>query len=243
MDEATQTRLAQLNRDFYRRHAGPFSDSRRQPWRGFRRVVEHLPDARPLRVLDVGCGNGRFAGVLGEVLPPEQLRYLGIDASAGLLEAARARHGGEGRAGVFVQHDFLRQALPRGPFDLVALFGVLHHVPGERARRALIEACCAQLAAGGLLALTFWRYDRDARLPRKRIAPEMLEPPIAPETLEPGDCLLGFGDDESAVRYCHFADGHEQARLLAGLPARITARFDADGAGDRLNSYVLLRRS
>jgi SAM-dependent methyltransferase len=240
MDEATQTRLAQLNREFYRRHAGAFSDSRGQPWPGFGRVLEQLPDRRPLRVLDVGCGNGRFAGLLAELLQPEQLQYLGIDGSAELLQLARARHAA---AGAFLQHDFLREALPRGPFDLVALFGVLHHVPGERARRALIEACCAELDAGGLLALTFWRYDRDARLARKRIEPAMLEPPLEPDALEAGDHLLGFGDDASAVRYCHFADEREQTRLLARLPARIAARFDADGAGDQLNSYALLRRS
>ena len=54
------------------------------------RVWRTLPAARPLRLLDVGCGNGRCGVFLSRVAAPG-IDYTGIDSSPGLLERARER--------------------------------------------------------------------------------------------------------------------------------------------------------
>jgi hypothetical protein len=119
---------------------------------------------------------------------------------------------------------------------------VLHHVPGEDARTALVRAAASRLDRDGLLALTFWRYDRDPRFARKRVDPRALHPPLDPADLDPGDTLLSFGNDAEAVRYCHFPQADERERLLRASGLGELTRFEADGAGARLNDYVLLRR-
>ena len=151
MKQATREWLHQLNLRFYEEQAEAFSETRSRPWPGCARVLDALAAAHHerVRVLDIGCGNGRL-------LPALQARfgaaidYTGLDASARLLALARARFGGS--AARFVPTDFLvdpaARVLPEGPFELVALFGVVHHVPGEEARSALLAAerspvsCC-----------------------------------------------------------------------------------------------------
>ena len=59
--------------------------------------------------------------------------------------------------------------------------------------------------------------------------------------LDPGDHLLYWGQGGDAVRYCHMADDAELARWLDGLGLREVDRFRADGSGERMNDYVVLR--
>jgi len=256
MKQATRDRLNALNERFYSEQAAAFSATRDRPWPGFARALQLTADAlqaRParvavaLRVLDVGCGNGRLIGPLRERFGG-RFEYTGIDASDALLAIARRRY--EAAPARFAHADFVttapEQALPEGPFDLVALFGVLHHVPDEAQRRALIEVTAARLAPGGVLAFTLWRFDESARFARRRLnGVERRE--VARELafdateLEAGDQLLRWGDGERRLRYCHFCDEAEIDRLIAAAALAPVARFRSDGEGDRLNDYVLLR--
>jgi SAM-dependent methyltransferase len=250
MKQATRAQLNALNRVFYDSHAEAFSNARSRPWRGFSRVLGHVhgENDRPPRVLDVGCGNGRLVGALDETFP-QGFEYLGVDASEALLSIARARHLGANVR--FTRADFVENtpelALPKDAYDLVALFGVLHHVPSEPSRRALVHAAASRLAPGGVLALTLWRFDRDPRFVQRQVPLEGVpgvasEHALAASDLEPGDQLLRFGASGDAVRYCHLTDDAEVSRLLLGLELRKVDRFSADGASGNLNDYVVLVR-
>lgn len=248
MKQATRERLNALNRRFYASQADAFSHTRSRPWRGFARVLERVRGPTP-RVLDIGCGNGRLAGALQRRFG-ESFEYVGIDASAALLEIAQARHAREHVR--FMPADFVcddpEQVLLAGEYELVALFGVLHHVPSEPARRALLRASARRLAATGLLALTLWRFDRDPRFAQRRVplerdGPPSSEPLLTAGELDPGDHLLRWGTSGDALRYCHFTDESELGRLLLDLELIEVERFVADGANDALNDYRLLRPS
>lgn len=237
MTPDTARALARINAEFYRRHARLFASKRDRAWQGMRRVLDELP-LPPRRVLDVGCGHGRFAQLLAE--RGCEASYWGVDASAELLALARERR--DLIAGAqFARVDVLdpAPALPAGPFDLIGVFGVIHHLPGELARAALLRGLAARLAGGGTLAVAFWRTTAQED-PAKRVAWESAG--IDARDLEPGDRLLRFDVDASAIRFSHFADEAELARLSAvpGLP--LALRFDADGAGGIANAYLLWRR-
>jgi SAM-dependent methyltransferase len=237
MTPETARALARINEEFYRRHALLFASKRDRPWPGMRRVLDAVP--APRTVLDVGCGHGRFAQLLAE--RGVRASYQGVDASAELLALARARTDlTEGAQ--FARADVIEspQAISRGPFDLIGVFGVIHHVPREVTRAALVRALAERLAPGGTLAVAFWRTTGDEdgarRLAWSRAG-------IDERELEPGDRLQRFDTDDMVYRFSHFADEAELARLAtaAGLP--LAARFDSDGAGGVSNAYLLWRRA
>jgi len=87
MDEAVARRLVALNEAFYERFAAPFAASRATPPPGFERLLTYLP-AAPSRVLDVGCGDGRFGRFLRGRDPAidPTTGYTGVDFSTRILK-------------------------------------------------------------------------------------------------------------------------------------------------------------
>ncbi len=244
MNPPTQAALRQVNLDFYSRHAAHFSRTRHAGgWSGWRRVVDAAASAaaRPLRVLDLGCGNGRFALFLERNPQPRQsrpFRYLGIDLSHELIDRARAAAAGIDHVR-FEVDDLETRPLDPQRHDLVALFGVLHHLPGFETRRRALERAAGTVAPGGLLALTCWQFADDPGFDRRRLDWSG-KPAVDPAELEPGDHLLRWGPDGSgARRFCHHTDEAELDRLIAGLPLAEVARYRSDGLGGRQNLYWL----
>lgn len=201
------------------------------------RLLDELP-AAPQRALDVGCGHGRFVAMLLERHPETEV--TGVDGSAELLAAAEARTDLP-RPCHWIQADLEEDAaaLPAGPFDLVTLIAVLHHVPGEARRRALLRQLAARVAPGGVFALAFWRRIGDDA--KRRVDWSAVD--IDEADLEPGDRLLRFDvDDPERLRFSHFPDDAELERTAGctGLPLR--ARYDADGPHGEANAYFLWQR-
>jgi SAM-dependent methyltransferase len=91
---------------------------------------------RGLRVLDAGCGMGRWL----HFALREGAEVVGMDVSKALDVAA-----GRERQGEFVQADLRFPPFAPGSFDLVYCLGVLHHLEdpgaGLRALAALVRPC------------------------------------------------------------------------------------------------------
>jgi SAM-dependent methyltransferase len=253
MDRATILALNQINRDFYTHRAEEFIATRRRPWRGWLRLLE--PGGRPLQgdplsVLDVGCGNGRFALFLKEHLE-SPFRYVGLEFSPRALEHARSELSGIPSV-TLLQHDVM-EGLPENPippdvpgdFSLITLFGFLHHVPGYETRRSLLIELGRRLGRDGILAFSVWQFGRFERF-RKKIIPwdDFLAntgTSVDRSQLENGDYILSWGDAEPAYRYCHFTDTEETSRWVSTLPLECIDVFSADGRTNDLNQYFLLK--
>ncbi len=109
-----------------------------------------LSDVSGKRVLDAGCGMGRFA----EVAADAGAEVHGVDLSTA-VEAARRNF--EGRADIHLyQADIMNLPFPNGSFDLIYSIGVLHHTPDTRA--AFLELV-PLLKPGGAIAI--WVYSRE----------------------------------------------------------------------------------
>ncbi len=268
MDAQTQNALLQINRRFYEQTAIQF-DATRQGWTpGLRAILPYFERGEKDRqtVLDVGCGNGRFARLLAH----EGLTagYVGVDGNVQLLEFARSSAaelcGVECR---FVRADLAHrgwlEALPdasakdggglapiererKAPFDVVLCTATIQHLPGYGLRLRLLRDF-RQLTSGYII-LSFWQF-----LGRERFRAKLIDPRtvgVDPDTLEAGDGLLPWKRGVEAVRYVHQVDEVELEHLAADAGLAVVRTFRADGKREEadgsgvlpgLNLYAVLR--
>lgn len=126
-------------------------------------VIEHLTARRVSlaeslapagRVLDVGCGTGRFLSAL-----PRQYERTGVDVSPGMLDFARRKGLDVEQAGA--------DNLPfdDASFDLVTTFAVLHHLIDPDLVRASLREMVRVTKPGGAVIVwdhnplnPYWRF-------------------------------------------------------------------------------------
>jgi SAM-dependent methyltransferase len=136
--------------------------------------------------------------------------------------------------------------VPAGAFDLLVVFGLLHHVPGRETRAKLLTTLARGLGPAGTLIVTFWQFGARERFQKKFRSWESFNRksrrPIDLTQLEAGDQLLSWGEDPTAQRYCHFISPEEAQLLLSNLKLRCLDAFSADGTTGDLNQYYLLGR-
>ena len=234
MDEDTIQRLNAINREFYNTTAPEFDQTRGKAWAGWDTLRDYL--SAPLSVLDVGCGNGRFGVFLAETFG-EPITYHGIDNNSALLDYAKKAFAEIPHiTATFTEQDIIMQPPDTGSYDLVVLFGVIHHVPGAAQRLDFMRHLAARVAAHGLLCFASWRFYDYERF-RERIVDWSDD-----ITVEQGDYLLDWRRGERALRYCHYVDNAEHAALITATGLSAVTTYRADGADNRMNVYSILRK-
>ncbi|GJD49756.1 hypothetical protein OPKNFCMD_2489 [Methylobacterium crusticola] len=116
-------------------------------------LAARLGRGRHARLLVAGAG-----GTAQEILTTARLaphwRYTAVDPSGPMLDAARANVAAAGLDARVDFHVGRVEDLPaRGRFDAATLIGVLHHLPGSEAKRAVLAALAARLEPGAPLIL------------------------------------------------------------------------------------------
>lgn len=109
-----------------------------------------LSQLRGLRVLDAGCGGGRYSRICGEA----GAIVVGADHSRAVDKAAvLCRDLPDVR---FVQADLKHLPLPPASFDLVFSIGVMHH---DEDTRRVFDAVASMVKPGGRFSV--WLYRRN----------------------------------------------------------------------------------
>ncbi|MCX7410807.1 MAG: methyltransferase domain-containing protein [Planctomycetales bacterium] len=133
-----------------------------------------LEDLKGLRVLDAGCGGGRYSKVCGEA----GATVVGADHSGAVSKARQLCAHLTNVA--FVQADLKRLPLEPASFDFVFSIGVMHH---DAYTRAVFDAVAKLVKPGGRYSV--WLYRRNQgwqeainnalRRRTTKMAPEKLE--------------------------------------------------------------------
>lgn len=245
MDEAVRRTLLDLNRIFYASTADEFSATRQQPWPGFDGILPYIPageKSRPIRVLDVGCGNGRFASYLAD--QGLSVDYTGVDASPELLDLARGRTGdlpgisATYQVGDLADPDWLVGLTAGGLYDLVACFATFHHLPGRDLRQRVLADLARLIAPAGVIAVSYWQFLSADRFQAKLA--DWADIGLSEAQVEPGDALLPWKRGPYILRYVHQIEDTEARHLAATAHLTPLHTFRADGKEGNLNLYHVL---
>lgn len=196
----------------YETIAEDFSRTRGKFWKELLFVRDFIP--KGARLLDIGCGNGRFLGALGDqqssALCKNEGRsfvgidYTGIDFSEGLIGVARARYGARAKTS-FVVGDALTLPFPDHSFDIAVSFAVLHHIPSRAYRVQFLREATRVVKPGGLIIVTAWNvWHSKPRAIISTIGKKFL----GMTRLDFGDAFIGFGKQKNA-RFVHALTRHE----------------------------------
>ena len=256
MSASTAEQLTRITSEFYTQQAQSFSATRQMPWQGWQQCLDAMPQllaGEKPSVLDVGCGNLRFARFLCDEAGIVPAKYIAVDNCKPLVESGEADTHVSDLA--FIELDVIKNLLDNTlslrltvpACDLVVAFGFFHHVPGAQKRIQLLRTLLDKTKPGGFVCVSFWQFMNSQKLAAKAqetTAQGLCALGIDASELEEHDYLIGWQDKADAWRYCHHFSQEELDELLGSLGSDmyVCAQFSADGKDNNLNRYVILQR-
>jgi SAM-dependent methyltransferase len=201
MNESPKKTIQTL-KNAYRAIARDFSQTRQHSWPEFSFFDQYIPEET--RILDLGCGNGRFYEYL--LKQKKQIDYTGVDFCPEFLEIARKKYPGQ----EFIEQDMTDLRLEK-KYDRIISIAAFHHIPGKKLRNKTLQRIFDHLEDDGVLLLSVWNLWQFKYLSNhlKSLARFFL----SFFTTDPRDLFISFGK-KKVMRYYHAFIPFELRRLL-----------------------------
>jgi len=231
MDKKYAEYLLKKTIEDYNLIAEDFARTRKEPWSELRFLFDDylIPGER---VLDLGCGNGRFF----EFFKGENMDYFGVDSSEKLIEIAKKKNSGA----KFQVAGALNLPFPENFFDKTYSIAVLHHIPSEKLRLGFLEETKRVLKPEGFLILTVWKFHRPKEL--FLILKFTILKLLGLSKLDFGDILEPWG--KKIKRYYHYFSKKELINLIKKSGFQINdCGIVKNERGNRQNIYIIDKKS
>ena len=136
--------------------ADDFDPTRPHPWPETVEFVKTLP--KGIRILDLGCGNGRNSVFLAG----QAFQVVGIDFSVNMLKIAtqKSTEIEKERRPTFIQADIMELPFKPTTFDAALFIAALHHIPNESYRLRALEELYSSLKPGAKALISVWAFDQ-----------------------------------------------------------------------------------
>lgn len=253
MKLATIQTLNALNSNFYKKVGVEFDRTRQQYWEGWDNLQPNLENLAKVKgslsVLDLACGNGRFGRFLAEKLPNANIDYHAVDREPILLDFTKKVTDDFSLKSQINSVDIVQSLIDNNlleslhtSYDVIVVFGLLHHIPSLELRNKLIHDLSKLISANGLLILSSWQFALLPRFSERFIDPSVVG--MNANDFEKNDHILDWKRVDTAYRYCHFADETELRQLVSeNTDLKIKSSFYADGKTHSLNCYLIAEKS
>lgn len=188
--------IHQLETD-YNGIAGHFAQTRQAAWPEFGslRTLIESENAEEVKLLDIGCGNGRLAAAIPVV------HYTGLDLSSQLLKIAQTKYPQH----QFVQGSMLKLPFPNQTFDVVACIAALQHIPSPAYRLQAIQEMKRVLKSGGHIFMMNWNLADQTNYQHYQA--------LQTQGYDPGDYLIPWKNDQGEVQAQRYYHGFGIAEL------------------------------
>ncbi len=236
-----------MENNLYSTHAEQFSNTRKSAWGGWIKFIAEYKTKiqSPTRILDLGCGNGRFFEFSKENLDLKS--YMGVDYSNILLNIAKQKIGDQKKGLHFLNINLNNEKWELGNapekeqistdrienqrFDLIVAFGLQHHFSSFEIRKYFLNKINDLLSPEGIGVVTYWQFLDYPRYQKKVKA-----------LTGKNDYSMGFGGNPN-VRFCHYTDLNEIEKLESESKLSLIGSYRADGKDNTENIYRIYQRS
>ncbi len=252
-----------LNKDFYQTIASSFDSSRQFAWSGWeslwqdflcKKAKNRLESKGKFGVLDLGCGNARFYDFMSLKFlenfgKSENLDYFGIDYTKSLLEKSESKTQPNCRLeeADILDKDWIKIFENSQKFDLIVLFGVMHHLYDWQTRLQLFETISDLLNPDGFFVFTTWNFasnylsSKITDLDSSQINQHLAKYNLTKSDFGLNDYLLDWHRGKTSYRFAHDYTDVEVQNLILKSKLKFEASFLADGKDNKSNKYWLAK--
>jgi len=230
MDKEYAKYLLKKTTQDYNLIADEFSRTREKIWEETKFLFDNfvMPGDK---VLDLGCGNGRYF----EILKEKNIDYYGVDNSEKLIERAKKKFSG----GKFQVVDAFNLPFPSNFFDKIYSIAVFHHIPSKEFRLQFLREAKRVLKPEGLLVLTCWKFHQLKEL--FLIFKFTILKLLTLSKLDFGDIFKPWG--KKIKRYYHCFTQKELVKLLKTSGFKVKEKgIIRNKKGNRQNIYLIVEK-
>jgi len=220
---------------FYNSEAKKYAETRKKFWHEEKVILDTITplfeNKDKVRVLEFGCGSGRFATLLNQNFPGK-FDYVGIDLSDELLSYASTANPNL----TFFQWDITKliKKFDQESFDLIVWTSSFQHIPTNKERSFLMKNFYRLLDYDGMLLMTNWSLSKwFVKKHRKAVLKARFMSLIQFDRSKSRDIMVPWTDTKTGKvyeRYYHFFSLKELQSLsdFAWLNTKLNVFVDQD---------------
>lgn len=220
----------------YENIAEAFNETRKKPMKPLvYDIVRDLSIKDNDKILDIGCGNGRFLEVLLDKKNNINWSYLGLDNSTKLIEYAKEKYGNK-----FEVIDIINlKKTKKNNFNYVFSWAVFHHLPGNNLRLKFLQDVYNLIGSEGFFVFSVWKLRNRKNffgLSLKSFFEQILRGRI----LDFGDLIFNWKGNKSGEvrpRYYHAFSKKNLIKLISRTNFKIDSFLEDD-----FNYYYILKK-
>ena len=198
-------------------------------------IVENIKIKDGDRILDLGCGNGRFLDVLIKEKKEINYFYLGIDNSSKLINYAKNAYKQNFKIVNIVDLNKMKE----DNFDYIFSWAVFHHLPGSKIRLKFLESVYKKIKTDGLFVFSVWKL-RSRKDFFKLALTSFFNQLLKFRIINFGDLIFnwkGNKNGDQKARYYHAFSENSLKKLISKTSFKVEKFLEDD-----FNYYYILKK-
>ena len=149
-------------KDFYNKQAEKFSQTRQKHWPEFDFILEEIKKypKKNIKILELGCWDGRLERFLQEKLKQKNIEYVWVDLSENLIQIANMKK--YNPKSVFIAENMVAYLIRKKQqqYDFIIAVASFQHIPSATNRIFVLESIYKYLKYTGKCIMINWSFSK-----------------------------------------------------------------------------------